>query len=459
MLAWIAAAAAGLTLTGWAWWGDRAKGRRRCRACWYDMKDSASLTCPECGRVHRDERELGRTRRRRRLAGLGVLIALVSGGAMVAGGFEPGFWHGWAPSSLLVFRAGDGSWADEELRDRLTENLGGAAAPNPDALWEWQRRAARRAWTARGPGDPLWSIYTATRSLDLAAKLDPGDWWLRQRPPAGVDEIDPAVGRACPSPDAWRDASGRGAKALRELLPLPGWSGVDHGLEGAAVRIAPLREGEPLESGCVVLVADNADAIVLAEVKRGEGWVLTAARSVPIGWHDGATTLEAFAGRAFVRLQVCTNWGTGIHGEDMVLLSPHRPDVPVVLRAPSSESFDMFSTVPSEDLEASFATAPEAPGVLRGRWRLEVLGAMPDEGDRAPIRFDAASSESPAVAPLEWRADYRWSDERHGFELAGWDWTGEDPPRIKPAFPPTGLSYEREGEIRAFNRRWRHGTR
>ncbi|MCA9290239.1 MAG: hypothetical protein KDA25_03865 [Phycisphaerales bacterium] len=57
-----------LSLCIWTvWWslfGDRAKSRRRCPSCWYDMSGSPSLRCSECGHVAARERDLRRTRRR-----------------------------------------------------------------------------------------------------------------------------------------------------------------------------------------------------------------------------------------------------------------------------------------------------------------------------------------------------------------------------------------------------------
>ena len=42
--------AGGAPLLVWAMFGDRARGRRRCPRCWYDMSGATLLKCPECGR-------------------------------------------------------------------------------------------------------------------------------------------------------------------------------------------------------------------------------------------------------------------------------------------------------------------------------------------------------------------------------------------------------------------------
>jgi hypothetical protein len=71
-------ALAGLTIFLIALAAGRARGHRRCPRCWYDMSGATAafpLRCPECGREILTARELARTRRRWRLASLGVLLA------------------------------------------------------------------------------------------------------------------------------------------------------------------------------------------------------------------------------------------------------------------------------------------------------------------------------------------------------------------------------------------------
>ncbi|MEL6329933.1 MAG: hypothetical protein AAFR38_09740 [Planctomycetota bacterium] len=73
--------ALGLGLVGWAMFADRARGRRRCRRCWYDMVAVDGLLCPECGHEHRDARRLLATRRRWAFVWL-ALVPLLGGWAL-----------------------------------------------------------------------------------------------------------------------------------------------------------------------------------------------------------------------------------------------------------------------------------------------------------------------------------------------------------------------------------------
>ena len=56
----------GLALAYWSLLHDRARGRRRCPKCWYDMSSPGPdpLTCPECGRIAKSEKKLFKTQRR-----------------------------------------------------------------------------------------------------------------------------------------------------------------------------------------------------------------------------------------------------------------------------------------------------------------------------------------------------------------------------------------------------------
>lgn len=64
----------------WTLFWDRARGRSRCRRCWYDLSESGGppVRCPECGKHHRTVRATRRTRRRWGWAVLAALLIVSS---------------------------------------------------------------------------------------------------------------------------------------------------------------------------------------------------------------------------------------------------------------------------------------------------------------------------------------------------------------------------------------------
>src|SRR5262245_51210785 len=103
----------GLALLLWALFWDRARGRRRCPKCWYDMAGvpasgsaaDAACTCPECGHMARGERGLSRTRRRWRAAAAGGLLMAAAYALWCVPGWRDGGWTTLVPNQVLVFIA------------------------------------------------------------------------------------------------------------------------------------------------------------------------------------------------------------------------------------------------------------------------------------------------------------------------------------------------------------------
>lgn len=114
----------GLIIVLRALFGDRARGRKRCSRCWYEMSSVASLTCPECGRTARREASLYRTRRRWRLAALGMLIMALGSTRFAARWIARGDYFPLIPTPILV------SWADalDRLPARAQSELEGRLA-------------------------------------------------------------------------------------------------------------------------------------------------------------------------------------------------------------------------------------------------------------------------------------------------------------------------------------------
>ena len=57
--------------------GKSTRGVPRCRRCGYDMTGASSLACPECGRLHKDEKQLLRRRRSRKWIAIACVLLAV----------------------------------------------------------------------------------------------------------------------------------------------------------------------------------------------------------------------------------------------------------------------------------------------------------------------------------------------------------------------------------------------
>ena len=98
-------AAAGLALLWWSLFRDRARGRRRCPRCWYDMAVVPGLVCPECGRDARREKRLFKTRPRWRRAGLGVVLIVIAAGFAAYPVYSSQSPYAFLPTEVLVLMA------------------------------------------------------------------------------------------------------------------------------------------------------------------------------------------------------------------------------------------------------------------------------------------------------------------------------------------------------------------
>ena len=101
--------ALGVVVMVWALFWDRARGRRRCPGCWYDMSGAVATAregqeiwvCPECGRVVERERQFSKTRRRWRLAGAACLILILGAASLASVVYRNGWWS-LVPTKVLV---------------------------------------------------------------------------------------------------------------------------------------------------------------------------------------------------------------------------------------------------------------------------------------------------------------------------------------------------------------------
>lgn len=141
-----------LAVTWWGLFGDRARGRRRCPRCWYDLSFSSGRTCPECGHTANTERSLFRNRRRLTAAMLAALAAALG----VAWTIEQNRQRGWmsmVPTRVIIL--GLPLVGDENL---LTRELLSRAQRRKLTDSQWRMlvgRCVRGDWRAP-PVTPIW---------------------------------------------------------------------------------------------------------------------------------------------------------------------------------------------------------------------------------------------------------------------------------------------------------------
>ncbi len=153
----------GLWLCYWFLLADRARGRKRCPKCWYDMSVAESLRCPECGNDAKREADLLRTRRRFKGLWLCLLVFLAAGLLWIQPRVQQ---HGWVsvmPKTALILclRLGDTPALFAELDRRTQINVSefypdgtGMLVTDPASLYQWQWRLVGNACVELNKGDP-----------------------------------------------------------------------------------------------------------------------------------------------------------------------------------------------------------------------------------------------------------------------------------------------------------------
>lgn len=142
----VATALAALALLYWAIFRDRSHGRRRCPKCWYDLRGSDSLTCPECAYTATRERQFFRTRRRWRWVAVVVLISCVSATLWLTPRARRDGWLTLMPTTVVIASL---QWTGEDGVKVLSERWAEPdqpVFPRP-GVWSWQKQFAK--WQAR----------------------------------------------------------------------------------------------------------------------------------------------------------------------------------------------------------------------------------------------------------------------------------------------------------------------
>lgn len=124
----------------------RAKGKRRCPKCWYDMSATDGMTCPECGRTQKREKTFGKRRRSWKLASLGVLLLLASYGASVTPDVKRGGWMWAVPRWALVVMAPMVETPTQTELDSYLVSIGWKTTPAPGSAPGGKITIPKRLW-------------------------------------------------------------------------------------------------------------------------------------------------------------------------------------------------------------------------------------------------------------------------------------------------------------------------
>jgi hypothetical protein len=215
--------AAAVLVIAWALFWDRARGRKRCPRCWYDMA-TGTLTCPECGRMARSEATLLRTRRRWGWVAVGLMLLVAAQSVRMtpraiargARGLIPTFvlarwWpmdvDGWLRSGSLAPQTWSRDPIIEEWFARWEEGIGVADSA------AWLERVGSRIRALQDSADlaaPVPSTFAIYDLRSIRSDVAPVLNLDRQPPRFGFLEA-----RACmmafAAPDAWFDHGGSSA--------------------------------------------------------------------------------------------------------------------------------------------------------------------------------------------------------------------------------------------------------
>jgi HEAT repeat protein len=164
---WVGAllAVLGLAVVSLALFRDRARGRRRCPRCWYDMAATGGMKCPECGRTQSSEKLFFRTRRRWRLGAVGMLLLVLGAATAVGSAAYTGQWAQYTPVPVLRWVLARFKGDAEKVSTKLTASGGSVAS-----LTSWERlllasQISRdmRWWLSASPDEKKAAAAAATQ--------------------------------------------------------------------------------------------------------------------------------------------------------------------------------------------------------------------------------------------------------------------------------------------------------
>jgi hypothetical protein len=289
--------AAGIGVTWWALFGDKARGRRRCPRCWHDLSGTPGRTCGECGFEAIDEPELFATRRRWPIAVSSVAFILAVAGWVRLTVLD-GRWSSYVPDAALgvIVSVTPGeslpAWTLQEVAGRAAIGTLGA------------ERTASMLESLAGTGVPIPATDPRARTISALAGCDPVEFAVTADDPQAV---------AAARTEARRAFEARRATALAAM---PTW---------LAVRTpAAWPRGEPVSASAWIW-APGRGAEWRVRVSGGDGTWLAGQSARWSDWVDRAFLLTLpppdADGRLATRIEVETR-----HPDEAGALGPWRTD-------------------------------------------------------------------------------------------------------------------------------------
>jgi len=174
-----ALALAGLWLQYWSLFADRARGRRRCPKCWYDMSGTEGMQCPECGYESANDRRFFRTRRRWRTVLLSLVVFVAAWLAWQQPKIRRDGWASIVPNTLIILalRLPDNDWAFAALEKKTS-------APYSE-LYPDSPYVGGIVWDSNSLHGWQWNVLADTCIVRSQHELPPADqmtyleWMLR----------------------------------------------------------------------------------------------------------------------------------------------------------------------------------------------------------------------------------------------------------------------------------------
>lgn len=180
--------AAGAMLVYVAWWAlfsDRARGRRRCPRCWYDLAYSPGMTCSECGYTGRSEKDFAKTRQRK-LVGLSAIVGCALLGGLVIDRANERGWATYLPTNVIIWSLPMGSGPDGTLFIELERRITNPKKGITDEQWLAILERCAKGDPAARPAGEVWAAkYGVTLRVWRDRLLASDDRQFRKR----VEEI------------------------------------------------------------------------------------------------------------------------------------------------------------------------------------------------------------------------------------------------------------------------------